>query len=71
MRLRLGVKSLLMKIILVAKVTMNEIPAKSLALGGFFRFMTRALVLRSQNTYMYVFLAFFGFFTFYAISCCF
>ena len=45
MRLRLGVKSLLMNIHLVTKVTMNEIPAKSLALGVFFRFMTRASVL--------------------------
>ena len=40
-------------------------------LGYFSRFVTRTLALRLRNTYIYVFPAFFAFFTFYAISCCF
>ena len=60
-----------MEIILVAKVTMNKVTRENLALVFFCRFVIRPLVLIPRNTYMYVFPAFFGFFTFYAISCCF
>ena len=53
-----------MEIILILKVTMDQVMTKTVCFGYFFRFVTSASTLRLRNTFKYVFKALFGFFNF-------
>ena len=50
-----------MKIILELKVTSNQVKTKKLCFGYFCRFVTAALTVRLQNTFIYDFRALFQF----------
>ena len=49
-----------MEIILRFNVTMDKVKTKKLCFGYFCRFVTNALTLRMQNTYIYIFEALFS-----------
>ena len=53
-----------MEMTLGLNVIMNQVTTEKPGFEYFERFMTRALTLRLQNTYIYIFRAFFGFFNF-------